>query len=176
MFKGKRRPERERKERNGKAEESKGEERSSCVYCMRVEFYACLIWKWIAWECASMKRVEEAGRGSRRRTRAKERERKKESKRNRWNGLFRRVFLSLLPLSSFFLIFVLSLLPSRVTQTGQQTPRSREDYFLRSRFITQITHLCRMLKRRYKNSRMYAVVLEMKKENKISISIYCIYF
>lgn len=69
-----------RKERNGKAEESKGEERSSCVYCMRVEFYACLIWKWIAWECGSMRRVEETGRGSRRRTRAKEREQEKQVK------------------------------------------------------------------------------------------------
>lgn len=70
-----------RKKKNGKGEESKGEERSSCVYRMRVEFYACLIWKWIARECASMRRVEEAGRGNRRgRTREKEREQEKQVK------------------------------------------------------------------------------------------------
>lgn len=29
-----------------------------CVPQRRVEFYACLIWKWIARECGSMRRVE----------------------------------------------------------------------------------------------------------------------
>ncbi|KYM82340.1 hypothetical protein ALC53_07128 [Atta colombica] len=38
----------EEKSEEKKGEESKGEEHSSCVYHMRVEFYACLIWKWIA--------------------------------------------------------------------------------------------------------------------------------
>lgn len=33
---------------------------------MREEFYACLIWKWIAREYASMRRVEEAEKGNRR--------------------------------------------------------------------------------------------------------------
>lgn len=36
------------------------------MYRMRVEFYACLIWKWIAREYASMKQVEEAEKGNRR--------------------------------------------------------------------------------------------------------------
>lgn len=61
----------ERKEGAKKGEESKEEECSSCVYRMRVEFYACLIWKWIAREYASMRRVEEEGK----QTREKERKR-----------------------------------------------------------------------------------------------------
>lgn len=58
-----------------KGGEKKGEEYSSCVYRMRVEFYACLIWKWIAREYASMRRVEEAEKGNRRERGESERER-----------------------------------------------------------------------------------------------------
>lgn len=64
-----------------KGEESKGEERSSYVYRMRVEFYACLIWKWIAREYASMRQVEEAEKGNRHgRKRESERGRKEQVK------------------------------------------------------------------------------------------------
>jgi len=146
----------QREEREGRRKERKVKERSSCVYRMRVEFYACLIWKWIAREYASMRRVEETDkrnrhgrkreRGRKRGRKRTERERKRE--RNRW--LFHRLSPSLhLPFSLFFPPFMLSLLPSRATRTGQQTARKRENNFLRSRFITQITHLYRTLKTRY---------------------------
>lgn len=63
-----------------KGEESKGEKHSSCVYRMRVEFYACLIWKWIAREYTSMRQVEEGEKGNRR---GRKRERRKERERER---------------------------------------------------------------------------------------------
>lgn len=78
-----------RKKGEKKGEESKGEEHSSCVYRMRVEFYACLIWKWIAREYASMRRVEEGEKGDAKETEKGE-ERGRERERNRWNRLFRR--------------------------------------------------------------------------------------
>lgn len=152
-FERKRRPECEkrtdakrRKEGEKKGEEGKGEERSSCVYRMRVEFYACLIWKWIAREYASMRRVEEAEKGNRR---AKGREREEERRTDEIDYFVVSLFPLHLPFSLFFLPFVLSLLPSRTTRTGQQTARKRANNFLRSRFITQITHLYRTLKTRY---------------------------
>lgn len=58
----------EKKEKQRGEKRGKGKEHSSCMYRMRVEFYACLIWKWIARECASMRRVEEASREERRQT------------------------------------------------------------------------------------------------------------
>lgn len=45
---------REERREQGKRKQ-RGEERTSCM--CRVEFYACLIWKWIVRECASMSRV-----------------------------------------------------------------------------------------------------------------------
>jgi hypothetical protein len=136
-----------RREGGEKKDESKGEERSSSMYRMRVEFYACLIWKWIAREYASMKQVEEAEKGNRR-------GRKRGERREKRTGEIDCFIVSLssplhLHFSLFFLPFVFSLLPSRATRTGQQTARKRENNFLRSRFITQITHLYRTLKTRY---------------------------
>jgi len=82
-----------KRRKGGRRKERKVKERSSCVYRMRVEFYACLIWKWIAREYASMRRVEEAdkrNRHGRKKERGKERgggsghrKRERERERNR---------------------------------------------------------------------------------------------
>lgn len=139
---------REEREADGGEKRGIGKEHSSCMYRMRVEFYACLIWKWIARECASMRRVEEASREGRRQTRKRDvRERKREKEREvKWtiSSFLLRSPACLLPSAAFFLRFVPApLLPSCATRTGQRTARKPRELLLTiGLHYANYTHIC----------------------------------
>lgn len=70
---------REKKERQEEERKQRREERTSCMCRTRVEFYACLIWKWIVRECASMSRVVKIPVGETERDRERREAREKET-------------------------------------------------------------------------------------------------